>query len=365
MPGLIPIFDETHDDEDSLKLWLPSELSPGEQDLWCLPDIPALEFRFRYAQADNSLAEIRRLRRLFQCLLDQNMKHPSSAQRSVTRTQALFQGFQRKIRHYASRYSHARNAMLALDPDQKLSPGWMERFRKLNDGDIRGPGRELDDKSEGQFIPSWIWLVPHSSPAPIPPGGPVATAGSAPNSDTTMTAIPGSTTPSDADHTRSMRAHWAKCQARAERYEEEVLLTIEEMGRTLRYFEWKKSQWLSLQSERAISEHPPPGDVQRGLHAYAHRQANVYDALITSFAGRWRELLVSHGRNPSWLSQYPALTGPPDLQSPHGHSQSQSSLGGDLDAPLTSNMEAEGDGDDDGDDGDYVIDEAELFDIDD
>ena len=33
MPGLIPIFDETHDDEateDSVRLWLPSELSAGE-----------------------------------------------------------------------------------------------------------------------------------------------------------------------------------------------------------------------------------------------------------------------------------------------------------------------------------------------
>ena len=65
MPGLIPIFNETRDDEaieDLFKLWLPSELSVGEQDSWCLPDIPTLEFRFCYAQADDSLAEIRRLR---------------------------------------------------------------------------------------------------------------------------------------------------------------------------------------------------------------------------------------------------------------------------------------------------------------
>ena len=33
MPGLTPIFDKIHDDEtteDSIKLWLPSELSAGE-----------------------------------------------------------------------------------------------------------------------------------------------------------------------------------------------------------------------------------------------------------------------------------------------------------------------------------------------
>jgi len=55
MPGLAPIPDETYNDEatdDLLKLWLPSELSTRERDSWCLPNIPALEFRFHYAQAD-------------------------------------------------------------------------------------------------------------------------------------------------------------------------------------------------------------------------------------------------------------------------------------------------------------------------
>ena len=364
MPGLIPILDETHDDEtaeDSLKLWLPSELSAGERDSWCLPDIPALEFRFRYAQADDSLAEIRRLRRLVQGLLDQNMKHPSSVQRSITRTQGMFEGFQARIQRCASRYSHSRDAMLALDPDQKLGHGWMGRFQTLNDGDIRGPGRGLDDRSEGQFVPSWIWLVPRSSPlTSISSNGPVAATGSTPDPDSTMAA-----TTDDPDTTNSMRAHWAKCQARAERYEEEASLTVEEMGRTLRYFEWKKSWWLSLQSERAKSENPPPGDVQRGLYAYARRQAEVYDALVLLFATQWRELLTSHRLNPSWLAQYADPTNHRstgmDCEPPY----SPSSPGGDLDAPLTGGDDDNDGNGDDGDGDDYVVDDTELFDIDD
>jgi len=40
-----------------------------------------------------------------------------------------------------------------------------------------------------------------------------------------------------------------RAQARAERYEEEVKLTVEEMGRTLQYFKWKGSWWQSISSE--------------------------------------------------------------------------------------------------------------------
>jgi hypothetical protein len=275
----------------------------------CLPDIPALEFRFRYALADDSLAELRRLCRLIQGLQDQNAKHPSLAQRSITRTQSLFEGFRAKIRRCAGRYSHARDAMLDLDPDQKLSPGWTQRFRKLNETDIRGPGRGRDDKSEGQFIPSWIWLVPRSSsspPAPTSPSDITVAASSTPNpNDGTTTTSDENATANDAEVIDSMRVHWAKCQARAEQYEEEVTLTIEEMGRTLRYFEWKKSWWLSLRSERAGSDTPPPADVQRGLHAYACRQANIYEGLIALFASQWRKLLDSQELTPGWLTKYP------------------------------------------------------------
>lgn len=61
MPSLTPIFGKTHDNkttEDSIKLWLPSELLAGEWESWCLPDIPILEFHFCYTQANDSLAEI-------------------------------------------------------------------------------------------------------------------------------------------------------------------------------------------------------------------------------------------------------------------------------------------------------------------
>lgn len=380
MPGLSSILDETRDDEapeDSLKLWLPSEVSVEDRGTWCLPDIPFLEFRFRYAQAEDSLAELRRLRRLLRGLRDQNAKHPSLTQKNVTRSQGLFETFKVRIRRSANRYSRARDAMLALDPGEKFRPGWSQRFRELKESDIRGPGREESDTSEGQFVPSWIWLVPrlsHPPPTTATPSSPV------PDSEaTTTTNEP--TAANDTELVDSMRVHWAKCQARAERYEEEVALTIEEMGRTLCYFKWKQSWWLSLGLQRAKSNSPPPADVQHGLSAYAHRQASIYETLIVSFVNRWRKSLISHGLGPAWLSQYPDAIDPLSSRPSRGHSKpktgstagatsckvAQTECGSPppapqqvpepVDAPLTSDVETDDEGDD------YVVGETEGFDI--
>ena len=135
MPALGPILDEADDDdstEDTPKLFLPSELSVEDRRAWCPPDIPDLKFRFRYAQADDSLAELCRLLRLYRNLHDENLKHPSLSQKAVTRTKGLFNSFQARKKCSAKRYSHTCNTMLALDPGQTLSPGWMKWFLPLN-----------------------------------------------------------------------------------------------------------------------------------------------------------------------------------------------------------------------------------------
>ena len=345
MPELGPVLDKMSDDEDAFKLLLPSELSADDRGAWCPPDISTLEFRFRYAQADDSLAELRRLLRLTRNLRDENSKHLSQAQKALTRTKGIFQSFRAKITRSGKRYSNARNAMLALDPDQKLGPGWMDRFKVLQDDDARGPGREEGDTSEGQFKPSWIWLVPRLSRSPA------ATTSSSSDHVATTTSSNEPAAASDLELLDSMRAHWAKCQARAERYEEETALTLEEMGRTLLYFEWKQAWWLSLQSERENSKTPPPEGVQRGLRAYAQRQANVYENITFSFANKWRKTLCSHNLYPSWLSRYPAASDPQDCSQlkadpkfPHASNDAPlpPSTPGDV-APMTNELETSND----------------------
>ena len=98
--------------------------------------------------------------------------------------------------------------MLVLDPLQQLSPGWMQRFRELEDKEVWGPGREHYEMSEGTFRPSWIWLVPRlTSHIPNQPS-------MTPGSDHPTDPVPNAT--EDLEAAQSMHTHWAKCQARVD-----------------------------------------------------------------------------------------------------------------------------------------------------
>ena len=154
--------------------------------------------------------------------------------------------------------------MLTLDPSQRLSPGWNNRFQELRDSDVRGPGREFNKKSKGTFQPSWIWLVPQLADHVL--NAKLSEDTQLPHGELSIATGMGSEL-EKSEVANAMCVHWAKCQAQAEHYEEEVALTVEEMGRTLRYFQWKKSWWISLQSSQEQSANPPQLRFNRG---YVH-----------------------------------------------------------------------------------------------
>lgn len=310
MPGLSHLLDSADGDSrlethpELFKLMLPSQLSPDDHESWCLPGLPALEARFRYAQADDALAEIRHLRRLFQGLSDQNRKHINSTQHTLTRAKGTFERYKARISRFALLYRNARRALVVLDPNGTITP-WTSRFLELNEADIRGPGRDDDETSEGRIVPSWIWSF-HKTPRPTEPPS---------DNETSPATIPSKSDVPDLSERAasgeevavSIRAHWARCQARAERYEEEVQLTLEEMRRTLEYFRWKSRWWLTLQDVRAKSKTPPDPQVEHGLRAYAHRQASTYSFLVTIYVSHWRSFLVDHSLGVEWLSLYPPI----------------------------------------------------------
>ena len=315
MPGLSDLLDDMKSSAsldsrpESFKLMLPSQLSPEDRKSWCLPGLPALEARFRYAQADDTLAEICRLRRLFQGLSDQNKKHITTTQATITRAQGTFGRYRARIKRFATLYRHAHRALIELDPMGEITQ-WTSRFLELKDADIRGPGRSEDDPSEGRTVPSWIWLIKPSQP--LKTSHPDTDANDAEEPDLSRRAASGE------EVAVSIRAHWARCQARAERYEEEVKLTVEEMRRTLEFFKWKSCWWLSLHNKRADSATPPDPQVQHGLRAYAHRQAATYSSLVDAYVNHWRRFLVEHSLGLEWLKLYPAAATPTTEPIPAG-----------------------------------------------
>jgi hypothetical protein len=321
MPGLSRLLEEAGDDSrlrthpELFKLMMPSQLTANVRESWCLTGLPPLEARFRYAQADDSLAEIRRLRRLFQGLSDQNKKHITNTQHTLTRAKGTFERYKARISRFATLYRRARRALIALDPKGEITK-WTSRFLELNDADIRGPGREENEPSEGRTKPSWIWNIHLPTQPPDTPDNDTSHPDT-PGNDTSHPDTPDSNkkTPSlsvraaSGDEVAiSIRSHWARCQARAERYEEEVKLTVEEMRRTLEFFKWKSRWWLALQDSRADSEASLDPQVHHGLRAYANRQALVYSSLVTSYVNHWRKFLIENSLGLGWLKLYPTAS---------------------------------------------------------
>lgn len=81
------------------------------------------------------------------------------------------------------------------------------------------------------------------------------------------------------------RVEYAKAHARARRYAEEEELVVEEMRRTLKYFEWKSNWWLSLDSTHRSRI------FESGQKAYAAKQATMVTDLARKFERLWRPLL--------------------------------------------------------------------------
>src|ERR1700729_4238399 len=93
-----------------------------------------------------------------------------------------------------------------------------------------------------------------------------------------------------------MRVEWAKTKAHADRWHEEVLLVSEEMHRVLYFFQWKAEWWSSQSALRTDT----PIRVQRGIAAYAAKQAAISRSMATSFATEWYPTL----KNIDWPSCY-------------------------------------------------------------
>ena len=95
---------------------------------------------------------------------------------------------------------------------------------------------------------------------------------------------------------------WAKSLARAERWEEEVMMLRVEMNRILHFMQDKVVWWRRAVLARENAHFEYLG----GIVAYAQKQAFIREELGKKFAGEWAGVFVAHGEEIPryWPSKY-------------------------------------------------------------
>ena len=149
----------------------------------------------------------------------------------------------------------------------------------LLDSDLSGPGRDDDGVGDGHHEISWIWRIPRTATV---------------NYDEA------------SEYNNSMRAEWARSRARAERWEEEVDLLVEEMQRIIRFLESESAEWQARADRRVkmFTNLRIPFDLEDGVRAFAMHHVALYKDLASRFVALWTPLLVTIDRSPSWSSEY-------------------------------------------------------------
>ena len=254
---------------ESVKLWLPSQLGAEDQDSICLGGVVNSEKDLRFAQLEDSLHDLRQARRVRRGLITfHKVQLAGEGQKTQTKSWAAMQTLADRIAKSVRRYTVARDALLSLDPRED----WQELYLPLTKADNRGPGKELEEMSgsDGQYSPSWIWR------------------------STTTTVSPD-------EVNEDMRVEWAQCVARADRWEEEVILLQEEMRWVVQFLEWRSTNWFAKSDPRTSSV---TSAVLAGLSAYANKQGLVFHSLAIRFSQRWRSVLASLSLPHTWATEF-------------------------------------------------------------
>jgi hypothetical protein len=139
---------------EATELYLPSFI-PASSRTTLSGGLVDKEKRMRVAQADDALAELRKLLRVTMGLWSYKHTQIGPSQRANTRARSMIGRFRDKINRAADRYRVAYAALKELDP----GGDWMLRLLQLKADDVRAPCRHDEEESEGKRELSWIWVV--------------------------------------------------------------------------------------------------------------------------------------------------------------------------------------------------------------
>ncbi|KAG6849505.1 hypothetical protein H0H93_007961 [Arthromyces matolae] len=243
---------EEHVPTADINLYLPSEMV-GKA--YCDPKFLDIEWRLRWAQAHETLHEIRRII-LLRSQMRKSKEELITGQRMHTRSNALLKDIADRIRHAVQKYKAIRNALLKLD--RLLEKGnWASTLCELTDDDVGGITAAEDDRPEGSRSLSWIWKLAEAD------------------------------TVEGEGKQEALRIEWCKARARAHRWQEECLLLKEEIRRVIAFFNYQERLWAG----RALERYPHVDSAMAaGFRAYGWRQSSIRRQMRMMYEQEWSDL---------------------------------------------------------------------------
>lgn len=310
-----------------IKTYMPSSLDPELREQVCSDDLIEAEARLRYATALASIVEVRRMLKMkYSVGVWKSSKEGYPGYKAGTRSRESKKRYSRKARRDADRYRRNRQALINLDSEARpvanyewADSNWKDMFKELKPADVRFMNvmvRDMADKTillkrkkdkmaqmhsatgrSGQMKRgmSWIWTMGRASAEPV----------------VTELALQEGIEMSrpeayDIDNT-TVRAEWAKAKARAERWNEELILVQMEMQRVVQFFTWKAGDWDNLSYQRKLDEEHEQlsrDQYRAGLAAYAARQADTYRRMAAHCAMEWRSHLIYYNLASVWTEKF-------------------------------------------------------------
>jgi hypothetical protein len=268
------------DNAEHINLWMPSDLPAAVRLSVCSQAAVNAEFQLLLTETHDSLVSVRKYRRLYSATCS-FYKGEYRAESTTTRRQTEMTQAGEKIDASRILYQTSWSAAYELNGTGK----WLDDYRRLEKKDIRGPnpggdGEDLEahggshprtrDRGRGQYEDSWIWRTIMVEDEPVD----------------------------------QVRVQWAKAKANQDRWDEEFLLVLEEMRRTIASFEWQIRWWKTQQNRRELDSTP---NLHQALTAYARRQADEWQKRADLFATTWIPELRDCGRPHLLPSRYNVL----------------------------------------------------------
>ncbi|KAL0566883.1 hypothetical protein V5O48_015119 [Marasmius crinis-equi] len=307
MPGLRRLIEAEPGSEctrpETMKLFLPSSLDLHSRTVVCLPEVLELEAWLRYAQAHESLGQLRSQLRA-RSVAYRHTSRLALSQGTFTKMNHLQHKLETRIKAVTATYRGARATLLEL----RGEGDWTSELRDLKDEDIRGISERvlaqaekedyrvaqeragvsedtINDVLEDHNIPtvsfnpllalgqsmhtlSWIWYT-HS-----------VVIGTAQSNGGSFDELQD-----------SLRSEWCKTRANARRSHEEVRLVDEEMRRAIEYC-YYLSRWWEQQIGRRTDL---PVFLEEGLTAYAREHAHVERECGLAWSSTWSQVRI-HSR---------------------------------------------------------------------